>query len=279
MGGIKIVTDSASDLAPDMAERHDISVVPLTIRFGDTELLDRRDLTPDQFWSRCASSSVLPETAAPSPGAFQQTFEQAAADGYDGIVCICLSSALSATFQSATAGAQAMGDAIPMRVIDSRSITMGQGLMALSAARLSAEGKGLEDVAGLVQELISRTRVYGALDTLENLKKGGRIGGASAFLGSLLSIKPIIVVRDGVVEAESRQRTRTRSLRYLVDKVQQQGTIEHLCVLSAAAPDIEDLLSMLAEVFPREDMIQGDVGPVIGAHSGPGTVGVTFQVP
>jgi DegV family protein with EDD domain len=279
MGGIKIVTDSASDLAPDMAERHDISVVPLTIRFGDTELLDRRDLTPDQFWSRCASSSVLPETAAPSPGAFQQTFEQAAADGYDGIVCICLSSALSATFQSATAGAQAMGDAIPMRVIDSRSITMGQGLMALSAARLSAEDKGLEDVAGLVQELISRTRVYGALDTLENLKKGGRIGGASAFLGSLLSIKPIIVVRDGVVEAESRQRTRTRSLRYLVDKVQQQGTIEHLCVLSAAAPDIEDLLSMLAEVFPREDMIQGDVGPVIGAHSGPGTVGVTFQVP
>jgi DegV family protein with EDD domain len=166
-----------------------------------------------------------------------------------------------------------------MRVIDSRSITMGQGLMALSAARLSAEDKGLEDVAGLVQELISRTRVYGALDTLENLKKGGRIGGASAFLGSLLSIKPIIVVRDGVVEAESRQRTRTRSLRYLVDKVQQQGTIEHLCVLSAAAPDIEDLLSMLAEVFPREDMIQGDVGPVIGAHSGPGTVGVTFQVP
>jgi DegV family protein with EDD domain len=279
MGGIKIVTDSASDLPPDMAERHDISVVPLTIRFGDTELLDRRDLTPDQFWSRCASSSVLPETAAPSPGAFQQTFEQAAADGYDGIVCICLSSALSATFQSATAGAQAMGDAIPMRVIDSRSITMGQGLMALSAARLSAEDKGLEDVAGLVQELISRTRVYGALDTLENLKKGGRIGGASAFLGSLLSIKPIIVVRDGVVEAESRQRTRTRSLRYLVDKVQQQGTIEHLCVLSAAAPDIEDLLSMLAEVFPREDMIQGDVGPVIGAHSGPGTVGVTFQVP
>jgi DegV family protein with EDD domain len=279
MGGIKIVTDSASDLAPDLAERHDITVVPLTIRFGDTEFLDRRDLTPEQFWSRCGSSSVLPETAAPSPGAFQQTFEQAASDGYDGIVCICLSGALSATCQAATSAAQAVGGDVPVRVIDSRSITMGQGLMALSAARLSAEGKGIDDVAGLVQELVTRTRVFGALDTLDYLKKGGRIGGASAFLGSLLSIKPIIEVRDGVVEAESRQRTRTRSLRYLVDKVRQQGTIEQLSVLNAAAPDIEDLLTMMAEVFPREDTILGDVGPVIGAHSGPGTVGVTFQVP
>lgn len=279
MGGIKIVTDSASDLAPDLAERHDITVVPLTIRFGDTEFLDRRDLTPDEFWSRCTSSPVLPETAAPPPGAFQQTFEQAAAAGHDGVVCICLSAALSATFQAATSAAQSVGGDFPVRVIDSRSITMGQGMMALSAARLSAEGKGIDDVAGLVQELMTRTRVFGALDTLDYLKKGGRIGGASAFLGSLLSIKPIIEVRDGVVEAESRQRTRTRSLRYLVDKVRQHGTIEQLAVLNAAAPDIEDLRTMMAEVYPREETILADVGPIIGAHSGPGTVGVVFQVP
>src|SRR5213082_1404631 len=279
MGGIKIVTDSASDLAPDLAERHDITVVPLTIRFGDEEFLDRRDLTPDEFWSRCATSPVLPETSAPSPGVFQDAFEKASGAGYDGAVCICLSAALSATLQAATAAAQSVADDFPVRVIDSRSITMGQGLMALAAARLSAEGKGIDDVAGLTHELITRTRVFGALDTLDYLKKGGRIGGASAFLGSLLSIKPIIEVRDGVVEAESRQRTRTRSLRYLVDKVRQQGTIEQLSVLSAAAPDVEDLLTMLAEVYPREDTILADVGPIIGAHSGPGTVGVTFLVP
>jgi len=279
MGGIKIVTDSASDLAPDLAERHDITVVPLTIRFGDEEFLDRRDLTPDEFWSRCATSPVLPETSAPSPGAFQDAFEKASGAGYDGAVCICLSAALSATLQAATAAAQSVADDFPVRVIDSRSITMGQGLMALAAARLSAEGKAIDDVAGLTHELITRTRVFGALDTLDYLKKGGRIGGASAFLGSLLSIKPIIEVRDGVVEAESRQRTRTRSLRYLVDKVRQQGTIEQLSVLSAAAPDVEDLLTMLAEVYPREDTILADVGPIIGAHSGPGTVGVTFLVP
>ncbi len=180
MGGIKIVTDSASDLAPDLAERHDITVVPLTIRFGDEEFLDRRDLTPDEFWSRCATSSVLPETAAPSPGAFQDAFEKASGAGYDGAVCICLSAALSATLQAATAAAQAVADDFPVRVIDSRTITMGQGLMALAAARLSAEGKGIDDVAGLTHELITRTRVFGALDTLDYLKKGGRIGGASA---------------------------------------------------------------------------------------------------
>jgi DegV family protein with EDD domain len=279
MGGIKIVTDSASDLAPDLARQHDITVVPLTIRFGDTEFLDRRDLTPDEFWSRCASSPVLPETAAPSPGAFQQAFQEAADTGYDGIVCICLSAAVSATFQSASAAAETLGGRFPVRVIDSRSITMGEGLQALAAARMSADGKGLEDVALLTQDLVARTRLFGAIDTLDYLKKGGRISGGRALLGSLLSFKPIIEIRDGVVEAESRQRTRTRSLQYVVDKVRQQEHIEQLAVLDAAAPDIETFQDMIAEVFPREDTILADVGPIIGAHSGPGTVGVTFLVP
>ncbi|HEY1635618.1 MAG TPA: DegV family protein [Acidimicrobiales bacterium] len=279
MGGIKIVTDSASDLAPDLAQQHDITVVPLTIRFGDTEFLDRRDLTPDEFWSRCASSPVLPETAAPSPGAFQQAFQEAADTGYDGIVCICLSAAVSATFQSASAAAETLGGRFPVRVIDSRSITMGEGLQALAAARMSADGKGLEDVALLTQDLVARTRLFGAIDTLDYLKKGGRISGGRALLGSLLSFKPIIEIRDGVVEAESRQRTRTRSLQYVVDKVRQQEHVEQLAVLDAAAPDIETFQDMIAEVFPREDTILADVGPIIGAHSGPGTVGVTFLVP
>ncbi len=279
MGGIKIVTDSASDLAPDLAERHNIAVVPLTIRFGDTEYLDRRDLTPDQFWSRCDTSPVLPETSAPSPGAFQQAFEEAANAGYDGAVCISLSAALSATCQSASAAAESLGGTFPVQVIDSRSITMGEGLIALSAARMSADGKGLEDVALLTQELVTRTRVYGAIDTLDYLKKGGRISGGRALLGSLLSFKPIIELRDGLVEAESRQRTRSRSLRYVVDKVRQYEHIEQLAILDAAAPDIETFKDMMADVFPREDTILADVGPIIGAHSGPGTLGVTFLVP
>lgn len=279
MGDIKIVTDSASDLAPELTERHDITVVPLTIRFGDTEFLDRRDLTPDQFWSRCASTAVLPETSAPSPGAFQQAFEEAADAGHDGAVCISLSSAISATFQSASKAAESLQGKFPVRVIDSCSISMGAGLIALSAARMSADGKGLEDVALLTHDLVSRTRVYGAIDTLDYLRKGGRISGGRAMLGSLLSFKPIIEMRDGKVEAESRQRTRSRSLRYVVDKVRQHEHIEQLALLNAAAPDFATFQDMMAEVFPREDTILADVGPIIGAHSGPGTVGVTFFVP
>jgi DegV family protein with EDD domain len=121
--------------------------------------------------------------------------------------------------------------------------------------------------------------LFGAIDTLDYLKKGGRISGGRALLGSLLSFKPIIEIRDGVVEAESRQRTRTRSLQYVVDKVRHQEHIEQLAVLNAAAPDIEIFADMMADVFPREDTIRADVGPIIGAHSGPGTVGVTFLVP
>jgi DegV family protein with EDD domain len=277
MAGIRIVTDSACDLPPELADEYQIDVVPLTIRFGDEELLDRRDLTPEQFWARCASSPRLPETAAPAPGAFQEAYRRAAQEGATGIVCVNLSSALSATYQAAVTAAQAVAGEVPVRVVDSRSVSIAQGLMALTAARMAREGKALDDVAGAAEDLVARTRVFAALDTLENLKKGGRIGGAEAFLGSLLSIKPIIEVRDGVVESESRQRTRGRSLQYLVDKVRQFGEVENLAVVHARAPDLDQLLDLLAPVYPRERILVGQVGPVIGTHAGPGTIGVAFH--
>ena len=279
MAAIRVVSDSASDLPPALVEEHRIKVVPLTIRFGDEELFDRQDLTPREFWARCASSPVLPETAAPAPGAFQAAFEQAADEGSTGVVCVCLSSFLSATYQSALTGAQAVADRIPVRVVDSRSLTMGQGLMVLSAARMAAEGKGIDDVAGAVEDLIPRTRIFAALDTLENLKKGGRIGNAQALLGSLLSIKPIIEVVGGRVEAESRQRTRSRSLQYLVVKLGQLGQIEDLAMMHGDAPDAEEFLDMLGRVYPRDEILVGDIGAVIGTHSGPRAIGITFHVP
>jgi len=277
--GVRIVTDSACDLPPEVSEENQIDIVPLTIRFGEEELLDRRDLTPEQFWARCASSPRLPETAAPSPGAFQEAYKRAADEGAAGIVCVNLSSALSATYQSAVTAAQSVAGRVPVRVVDSRSVSIAQGLMVLAAARMAREGKSLDDVAGAADDLVGRTRVFAALDTLENLKKGGRIGGAEAFLGSLLSIKPIIEVRDGVVESESRQRTRSRSIQYLVEKVRQFGEVENLAVVHARAPDVNQLVDLLAAVYPRERILVGQVGPVIGTHAGPGTIGVAFHVP
>jgi DegV family protein with EDD domain len=276
-GKVRVVTDSACDLPDDVARRHGIDVVPLTIRFGDEEFVDRRDLTPEQFWVRVSESQVLPQTAAPSPGAFEAAFRRAAEEGCSGVACITISSDLSATIQSAQLAASAVESAVPVRVIDSRSLTMGQGVMCIAAARAAAAGQDLAAVGAAAEELIGRTRVYAALDTLENLKKGGRIGGAQAMLGSVLSIKPIIAVRDGRVEPESKQRTRARSLRYLVDKVAEHPRVENLAVMHGHAPDLEEFLDLMAAVYPRDDILVGEVGAVIGAHAGPRVIGVTFH--
>lgn len=276
MPGIRVVTDSACDLPPALEQQYGIDIVPLTIRFGDEELVDRKDLTPTEFWARCKASAVLPETAAPSPGAFEDAFRRAVADGCDGVVCVSLSGALSATVQSAQLAAKAVADAIPVTVIDSQSITMGEGVMALAAAKAAAAGKGLEDVAGAAEDLVGRVKVFGALDTLENLKKGGRVGGAQAMIGSMLSIKPIIEVSSGKVEPESKQRTRSKSLAYLVDKVRQAGKVEQLAVMHGDAPDIEEFLDMMGKVYPRDEIIVGDIGAVIGTHGGPRVIGITF---
>ena len=278
MAGVAVVTDSACDLPPELASRHGIEVVPLTIRFGEEELVDRRDLTPRQFWDRLASTEVLPETAAPAPGAFEDAYRRAASEGADGVVCVTLSSALSATYESAQVAAQAVEGTIPVRVVDSRAVTMAEGLMAVRAAELSTQGAGLDQVATEVEGMIARSRTFAALDTLENLRKGGRIGAAQAFLGSMLSVKPVIQVADGEVHPESRQRTRGRALRYLADKVREHQPVETLAVMHGDAPDVDQMLDLLAPVHPREDILVGDVGAVIGTHAGPGVMGVTFFI-
>ncbi|MBV9283556.1 MAG: DegV family protein [Acidimicrobiia bacterium] len=278
MAGPRVVTDSSCDLPADLAAELNIDIVPLSIRFGAEELVDRRDLSPKEFWARCSNSPVLPETSAPSAGAFEEAYRRAADAGADGVVAITISSQLSATGQAAQMAAKSVQGEIPVRHIDSLSVTMGLGMMAAAAARLATEGKGIDEVAAAAESLVSRTRVYGALDTLENLKKGGRVGGAQALIGSMLSIKPIIEVRNGSVEPESRQRTRSRALRYIADKVRDAGSIDNLAVMHGDAPDLDEFIELLEPVVPREKMVIGDIGAVIGAHAGPRVIGVAFQV-
>ncbi|MGP8060165.1 MAG: DegV family protein [Acidimicrobiales bacterium] len=278
MPGVHVVTDSACDLTAELAEAAGIIVVPLTIRFGDEELLDRRDLSPTEFWARCKTSPSLPETAAPSPGAFGAAFEEAAAAGASGVLCLNLSSGVSATYQSARAGAEAAGTGIPVRVVDTLSLTMGEGLLCLAAAEAAAAGASLDELEALVGSLITRTRVYGVLATLDHLQRGGRIGGAQALLGSLLSIKPVVQVKDGVVAEESKQRTRGRSLEYLANKVRADGPLERLAVCSGAAEDVDDFVAMLGGIESAHPMVLTELGPVVGTHAGPGTIGVCYQV-
>jgi len=275
MTPVRIVTDSASDLSAELALAHDITIVPLSIRFGSDEFVDGVDLSIDEFWAKCAATDRLPETSAPSPGAFQEAFTRAANGGADAVVCLTLSSDLSGTWQSARTAALNVADRIPVTVVDTRSVTMGQGLAAISAAELAASGAGLEEVVAHAEGLVSRTKVYGVVDTLDHLERGGRIGSARALLGSLLSIKPVVQVLDGIVAEESKQRTRARSLRYLADKTRAAGPYERIAVSDGAAPDLHEFVDQLRDVPSEHPLVVVPLGPVVGTHTGPGTIGVS----
>jgi len=274
--GVRVVTDSACDLPDDLIERDGIEVVPLTIRFGKEELVDRKELSTDEFWRRLADSDVLPETSAPSAGAFEAAFRRLIADGATGIICINLSSKLSATMQSAQVAAQAVQADCPVVVVDSLMVSMGLGSLCLTAARRAADGDSLESIVANVTDRRNRSKLYGALDTLEFLKKGGRVGNARALLGSMLAIKPVLEVRDGEVEEAGKVRTRSKALRLLVERVK-EGPFENLAVLHGNAPDLDELLDLLEPLTPRDEIVVGQIGPVIGTHAGPRVIGVTFQ--
>jgi DegV family protein with EDD domain len=274
---IRIVTDSSCDLPEATVQQHGIAVVPLSIRFGDEELIDREELTTAEFWARCARQDTLPETAAPAPGQFEQTYRRLADEGATGIVVVSLSGALSATMQSAELAARSVADVVPVRVVDTRSVSLGVGTIALAAARRAAEGGSLDEVEALARDLATRTKVFGALDTLENLKKGGRIGNAKAFLATALAIKPIIEVVDGAVEEAGKQRTRSKALAFLVAKVREYGdSVNDLAVLHADCSDVDEFVEMLRPHYGGE-IVVGEIGPVIGTHAGRGTIGVAFN--
>ena len=274
--GVRVVTDSACDLPDDLIERHGIQVVPLTIRFGTEELIDRKELSTDEFWRRLADSDVLPETSAPSAGAFEGVFRRQIEDGATGIICINLSSKLSATMQSAQVAAQAVQADCPVVVIDSLMVSMGLGSLCLTAAQRAADGDSLESIVANVTDRRNRSKLYGALDTLEFLKKGGRVGNARALLGTMLAIKPVLEVRDGVVEEAGKVRTRSKALRLLADRVK-EGPFSNLAVLHGNAPDLDELLDLLEPLATRDQIVVGQIGPVIGTHAGPRVIGVTFQ--
>jgi DegV family protein with EDD domain len=275
--GIRVVTDSACDLPAPLVQALGIEVVPLTIRFGAEEFVDQVELSAAEFWDRVERSDKLPETAAPSPGAFEARYRHLMERGATGIVCINLSSHLSGTMQSAQVAAAAVAGQCPVQVIDSQSASMGQGNLCLTAARRAADGDSLESIVKEVVDRRDRTKLYATLDTLEHIRKSGRIGNARALLGSMLSIKPIIEISEGVVEEVAKVRTRSKALKELAAKAAEHK-IEHLAVLHGNAPDLDELLDLLNPIFPRDEIITGVVGPVIGTHAGPRVIGVSFQV-
>ena len=272
---IRIVSDSACDLPQDVCDEFGITIVPLTIRFGDREYVDREELSTEGFWHELESSSVLPETAAPSVGAFEESFRRLRDEGADAVICINLSARLSATMQSAQVAAKALEDECPIEVIDSRSASMGIGNLVLHAARRARDGADVETIVREVEQRRDRQQLLATLDTLEYLRKGGRIGGAQAMLGSMLSIKPVITVIDGAVEQAGKVRTRSKALRFIADRIP-AGKAESIAVLHANAPDIDEFLSDLQPLVGDAEVVVGIVGPVVGVHTGPRVIGIAW---
>lgn len=278
---VGIVTDSSCDLHDDELDGTGVEIVPLFIRFGTDEFVDREQITVEDFYRRMASVEELPQTAAPPPGRFEQAFRRCLDAGCEAVVCINLSAAISATMQSAVQAVSAIGaagDSADIRVLDSRSVTAGLGTMVLQAARMAADGASADAIEAFVADASGRTHVFGTLDTLENLRKGGRIGGAQALLGSMLSIKPIVDISSGEVAEAAKQRTRRKALGWLRDTVRAAAPVEHLAVMHGEASDVGDFCEMLTEVHSG-DIRVCKVGPVVGTHAGQGVLGMAYQVP
>jgi DegV family protein with EDD domain len=276
MPGVHVVSDSSCDLAQDEIVGLNIEIVPLSIRFGNEEFTDRQDLTVDEFYRKMASSDVLPQTACPSPGAFEQAFCRAAEADAHSVICLNISSDLSNTLQSAQTGAAALEGQLPIHVVDSRTVSSGLGTLVLEAAKAAGGDIDADSVLRRVGSLIPRTHVIAALNTLENLKRGGRIGGAKAMVGSMLSIKPLIDVSGGVVKEYGKARTRKRAMRMLYERMVHAGAIEQVAVMHGGAPDIGEFLDLIAPRFPRDALRIGTLGAVIGAHGGSEIIGLSW---
>tara|TARA_Y100000816_G_C26043352_1_gene546606 strand:+ start:135 stop:971 length:837 start_codon:yes stop_codon:yes gene_type:complete len=275
---IRIVTDSASDISLEEAEDLGIEIVPLSVRFGEAEYTDLVDLSVSDFYQKMAESDLLPSTAAPSPGAFEAAFKRCAEAGAEGVICINLSLALSATGQAAQLAADALANTLPVKCIDSKSITSGLGTIIRKAAAAAKDGGSMDEIVALVDNLASRTRIFATLDTLENLKKGGRIGGAKAMLGTMLQFKPCLDLCSGEVVEAGRQRTRKKSLIWLKEVLESEGEISELSIIHGDAPDLEEFATLISDIIPIDQIRINQLGAVIGTHGGPRVLGVTYLV-
>lgn len=270
---VAVVVDSTSDIPPATREELGITVVPLTILFGNQAYLDGVEMSTEEFYQRLVKDPVHPSTSQPSPGAFAEVYERLARE-HEGIISIHISSKLSGTVRSAEQAAQ-MVTQVPIRVIDSTSVSMGFGFLGIEAAKLARAGKSLDEIAAQVEALIPRIRLWAVLDTLEYLRRGGRIGRAGAFLGTLLNVKPLIEVRGEVLPAE-RVRTHKKAIARMVELASAEAPYTYLAVLhSRAQAYAEELAEQLSTIHPREAIIVAELTGVIGVHGGPGVVGVT----
>jgi len=278
MDKIAVVTDSASNLPPEVAAQYGITIVPIYLHWDGRTYRDGVDITPDEVYRRLRENKHLPHTAAPSPGDFLQTYLRLGRET-EGIVSIHLPGELSGVIKAARLAADLAKEEVPVRVVDAGTAAMGAGFIALAAARVAAQGDNLDAVVQVAREVSPRVMVYAMLDTLKYLYYGGRIGRAAALVGAALQIKPILYINDNTVDVLAKPRTRSRALRVMLDEMARRvdGRPVHVAVLHADAAAEADLLRKQVEArFRCVEVLTSVFTPVMGAHTGPGLLGLAF---
>ena len=276
MAHIRVVTDSGADIPKEMAQELGIRIVPLTIHFGDEERRDGVDLSQEEFYRRLRAGEMS-RTTQPAPADFEAAYRGLAEEGAEAIISCHLSSKLSGTFQSAALAAQAVD--VPVHVVDTRSASLGTGLVAIEAARLAREGADVKVILARAHSIIAQQRVLFMVDTLEYLQRNGRIGKAQAFVGGLLNVKPILTLDDGVVAPLERARGRNKAVARLLERLSETagGVPLRVAVVHGDAPaEAAALAEQIRSRVRVAEMITAVLGPTIGTHAGPGTLGIVY---
>jgi len=267
---VKIVTDSVADLPSQVVKELDITVIPILVRWGEELYRDGIDLTAGQFYERLKRSKIPPSTSVPSPGTFAEAYDKLAEEANE-ILAIIVTSRLTGTYNVALQSIGLMKSKCRVEVIDSKCATMAEGFVVMKAAQAAQAGASLDEVMEVTRKTIPRVDFLSTFDTLEYLKRGGRIGKAQAFLGSILKVNPLITLRDGVVEPVGRTRSRAKAIDRLCEFAMSYSHIEEIAIEEATTPDEAEMIAeRLSAKFPKERIYRSKPSPVIGAHTGPG---------
>jgi DegV family protein with EDD domain len=272
---VRIITDSTADIPPQVAAEFGIRVMPLYVHFGNKVYRDGIDLTPEEFYRRLVANKTLPTTSTVAPHEFAQICDELSKET-DEILAVTVSSKLSATYDVALQGRELRKDKkCRVEVLDSKLFCMALGLVVIGAAKRAREGANLDNVVEVARGLYSRMHVRMAFDTLEYMRKGGRIGAAEAFMGRMLDVKPILTLKDGMAMPVVRRRTRAKAVEYLRKFAASFDAIAELAVAHTTTPeDAVGLVNDLGDIFPKERVYLSVIGPVVGTHLGPGALGI-----
>lgn len=272
MGRVRILTDSTSDLPADLAERLEVTVVPAYVQMEGQSLRDGEQISRAEFYRRLPAMSAVPTTAAPPAREFAQAFRRLA-EQTDEVIAILLSASVSGLFNSARLGAEEVPD-LRIRLVDSQQLAMGLGWQVIVAAEAAAAGAGAAEILALLQDVRPRIRILALLDTLTYLRRSGRVAWPRALAARLLSIKPLLSFHEGEAALVGMARTRRKGLARLMEMIASLGRFERLALVHTQAPDVAPFRAMLSTLFPSEQILTSEVGPIVGTHIGPAALGV-----